>query len=146
MSVNQINAQIKLMEIWKFQKIKDYPLELKKQAPKTDSISTRACTKGRLVEVGRSNVLQNTCISDAIKLWNRAPVCITTCESFFTAKKEIRNQCDKIELFFKRSCLLNFRTKECQILGKCLGYLQSITFLSKTAVATFGSISITFYN
>ena len=71
MSVNQINAQIKLLEIWK-------------------STSTRACTKGRLCELGKTSVVQNTCISDAKKLWNRAPAIITTCESMYIAKKEIK--------------------------------------------------------
>ena len=65
MSVNQINAQIKLLEIWKSQKLKDYPLEVRQQTPKIDETSTRACTKGRLCELGKTSVVQNTCISDA---------------------------------------------------------------------------------
>ena len=95
MSVNQINTQIKLLEIWKSLKLNNYPLQVEQQSPKTETISTRACTIGRLCEVGKSDILQKTCISDAIKLWNRAPAVITTSESLWKAKKEIKKICKK---------------------------------------------------
>ena len=90
MSFNKINAQIKLLEIWKSLNLNNYPLQVEQQSPKTETISTRACTIGRLCEVGKSDILQKTCISDAIKLWNRAPAVITTSESLWKAKKEIK--------------------------------------------------------
>ena len=36
--------------------------------------STRACTKGKLIESGKCLLSHKTCISDATKLWNQLPV------------------------------------------------------------------------
>jgi hypothetical protein len=58
MSVNQINATKKLLEIWKSLNLKNYPLQVEQQSPKTETISTRTCTIGRLCEVGKSDILQ----------------------------------------------------------------------------------------
>ena len=90
LSVNQINAQIKLLEIWKSLKVPDYPLQLKQQGQQQSGLITRACSNGKLCEIGKSNLTQNTCISDAIRLWNKAPVSVTSSESVHTAKREIR--------------------------------------------------------
>ena len=77
MSVNQINAQIKIQEIWKALNIENYPLKLERQTVNENSIATRACTSGKLVESGRSVIAQKTCVNDAIKLWNNAPLQVT---------------------------------------------------------------------
>ena len=51
MSVNQQNAQIKLLEIWKALNIEDYPLEIRQQAIPTTGMTTRASGKGRPIEI-----------------------------------------------------------------------------------------------
>ena len=89
-SVNQLNAQIKLLEIWKSQNIQDYPLELKKHEAQDNVVTTRAVTRGRLLDLGKSTLTQGTCLSDAIKIWNSAPLTITNNISLFVAKKEIK--------------------------------------------------------
>ena len=73
MSVNQLNAQAKLLEVWKALNVPKYPLKIKKQSQQHVGVSTRADIKERPCDVGRSTNTKKTCISDAIRLWNLAP-------------------------------------------------------------------------
>ena len=45
-SVNQLNAQIKLLEMWKTLHIEDYPLKLQQQEIREGMATTRAAIKG----------------------------------------------------------------------------------------------------
>ena len=90
MSVNQLNAQIKLLEVWKAQNVSNYPLKIAQQSINSEGVSTRAAHSGRPCEIGKSVLAQKTCISDAIRLWNRAPSKIVECKSLQTAKIEIK--------------------------------------------------------
>ena len=89
-SINQLNAQIKLLEIWKALNVQNYPLEIRQQAVQEGVATTRATDRGRPCELGRSTGTQSTCISDAIKLWNIVPSTITESHSLYMAKKEIK--------------------------------------------------------
>ena len=89
-SVNQLNAQIKLLEIWKSVHIEEYPLKLTQLEPREGMATTRAATRGQPCDVGRTKLTQSTCISDAIKLWNEAPIEITESKTLYQAKKEIK--------------------------------------------------------
>ena len=89
-SVNQLNAQCKLLEIWKARNVVGYPLQIEQQSVNPDGVSTRADAKGRLVEIGKSNAVQKSCVSDAIRLWNLAPTVISNCNSLYSVKKEIK--------------------------------------------------------
>ena len=89
-SVNQLNAQIKLLEIWKSLNIENYPLVIRQQEILENVTTTRAAAKGRPCAVGRSNLMQSSCVSDAIKVWNLAPKEITECNSLFQAKNRIK--------------------------------------------------------
>jgi hypothetical protein len=73
LSVNQLNAQIKLVEIWKALNVDDYPLTVVKQTIDNSRVNTRADTKEKPIEIGKSLLVQKTCISDAFHLWNNAP-------------------------------------------------------------------------
>ena len=90
LSVNQLNARIKIQEIWKATNIKGYPLKIRNQSSTSDSINTRAMTNNRPVEIGGSILTKNTCVSDAIRLWNLAPNDIKNCESLYQLKKLTR--------------------------------------------------------
>ena len=48
LSVNQLNARIKLQEIWKATKIEDYPLKIRLQESTLHTINTRAMTQNKL--------------------------------------------------------------------------------------------------
>ena len=92
MSVNQQNAQIKLLEIWKALNIEDYPLEIRQQAIPTTGMTTRASGKGRPIEIGKSNITQEgTSTSDAIRISNLSPENVTNAKTLYQAKNSIRS-------------------------------------------------------
>ena len=57
LSINQRNAQIKIMEIWKASNVSDYPLKLNRKEIVPGNINTRACTQGRLIVPGTKQII-----------------------------------------------------------------------------------------
>ena len=53
LSVNQINAQTKLLEVWKAINLPNYPIQFNKYTVMDQNRITRACTTGKLVETGK---------------------------------------------------------------------------------------------
>ena len=90
LSVNQLNAKVKLMEIWKAKNVEDYPLKVEQQQNNNQKVNTRADIKERPVEIGMSSMTQKTFVSDAIHLWNLAPDLIKNSTSLYHAKSEIK--------------------------------------------------------
>ena len=90
LSVNQLNAQIKLVEIWKALNVDDYPLTVVKQTKDNSRVNTRADTKEKPIEIGKSVLMQKTCISDAIHVWNNAPEKFIKSITLSQAKTEIK--------------------------------------------------------
>ena len=95
LSVNQTNAQIKILEVWKSQNVIDYPIKFKKV---NNDCSTRAVTNGDLVEVGKTDLVKCSFISDASKAWNNTPTDIKECTSIWTAKKAIKKFVKKLPI------------------------------------------------
>ena len=83
LSVNQINAKIKLQEIWKILNIEDYPIKIVLNSVHHDQVATRSMINSTPIEQGAIALLTRTCISDAIILWNVAPSDIKTCTSLY---------------------------------------------------------------
>ena len=48
--------------------VNNYPLTVKQQSVRLDRSSTRACTMGRLVEIGKTILITKTSVSDAERL------------------------------------------------------------------------------
>ena len=90
LSVNQMNAQIKLQQVWKAVNVENYPLKINQPAIPSSGVSTRAAIKGRPVEIGNSRVTQITSTSDAIRIWNKAPESVTEANSIYQAKRNIK--------------------------------------------------------
>ena len=90
LAVNQMNAQSKLLEVWKALNVPKYPLSIKQQSRNHEGVSTRADSKQRPCDVGRSTITKKTCISDAVRIWNLAPEKITQCSSAYQAKSQIK--------------------------------------------------------
>ena len=90
LSVNQINASIKLLEMWKSFNTPNYPLQVKQQSSGTNKINTRADLRCRPIEIGKRELTKNTCVSDAVRVWNLAPSSVTSSQSVNIAKKEIK--------------------------------------------------------
>ena len=90
LSANQINAQVKLTEMWKSRYVENYPIQNQKLNYNQDTRSTRASTRGDLTTGASTVKSQATFINDAIKVWNIAPLIIKNSKSLAIAKKEIR--------------------------------------------------------
>ena len=91
LSVNQLNAGIKLLEMWKALKVDNYPLKIKSQYHNEEGINTRADMAGRPIEIGKSVLTQKTSVSDAIHLWNKAPINFAECSSIHQVKRAIKS-------------------------------------------------------
>ena len=89
-SVNQMNAQIKIQEIWKALNINHYPLTVTKYGETNSALSTRSCSNGKLVESGKCVISQKSCKNDAIRLWNSLPKHIQTCETLNEIKTQTK--------------------------------------------------------
>ena len=87
LSVNQLNAKVKIQEIWKSINIEDYPLKIKLNEVSMNQTATRAMVKRTPIELGSTTLKSKTCISDAIKIWNIAPVQLHKCTSLYSLKK-----------------------------------------------------------
>ena len=90
LSVNQLNAKVKLLEVWKALNVEDYPLKVERQSTDASRVNTRADSTKKPIEIGNSLLVQKTCISDAIHLWNKAPNQVTSCSSLSQAKSVIK--------------------------------------------------------
>ena len=90
LSINQLNAQIKLTEMWKAINLQNYPIKVSKQIIPNLGSTTRATTYGRLIEPGTKTKTIKTCISDSTRIWNKAPTVIKLCTTLHLAKIEIK--------------------------------------------------------
>ena len=90
LSVNQINAPVKLTEMWKALNVQDYPINLVKKVPIKDNMHTRSTIGGDLVLQGKNELCNSSFILAASKNWNSAPNTIKECTSIYKAKSEIK--------------------------------------------------------
>ena len=90
LSVNQINAQMKLSEMWKAVNDSDHPFELTKRESGPNVRAMRSITNEELPVQSFSELSKNTFINDGIKAWNLAPSQIKICTSYASAKNEIK--------------------------------------------------------
>ena len=87
MSVNQMNCQIKLMEVWKSLNLEGYPLKVAQQSVPYVGTSTRAALIGKPINIGKSTATRNSCVSDSVRIWNLAPKSVTESTTAYHAKK-----------------------------------------------------------
>ena len=90
LSVNQINAQIKITEVWKAMHDSSHPMKIKKVAHGHEPCTTRAVSNGELMEIGKSEIVQSTYLSDASKAWNKCHITVKASTNLWAAKKAIR--------------------------------------------------------
>ena len=90
LSVNQVHAQIKLLEIWKAVNIEGNPIKVTSDSNGINTALTRSGGNLRLVESGRSNLCSKTFINDAIRIWNSTPSNIKEAKSLYSVKKSIK--------------------------------------------------------
>ena len=83
LSVNQINDQIQLTEIWKAVNNQECPLnitKMKEVAPDRP-LRSKNITENKLLETGKSVNSIKTFINDGVKLWNKCPTSIRQCDT-----------------------------------------------------------------
>ena len=91
LSVNRMNAQIRLSEVWKAINIKNSPLNMSLPSVDSNTRGSRSTSDGRLqICKGRSMNSQASFLNDNKKVWNAAPSNIKECTSLFVVKKEIK--------------------------------------------------------
>ena len=90
LSANQLNASVKILEVWKALHLDNYPLTINRQDNSTIGVNTRADVSRRPIEIGKTIMSQKTCVSDAIHVWNKAPIKVTESSTIYQAKKAIR--------------------------------------------------------
>ena len=90
LSVYQINAQIKLIEVWKSKNIDSYPIQWTKRNEVIKRSGLKCTNKPELVISGTSLIQSNTFINDVARVWNAAPNEIKMCKSIGSAKRFIK--------------------------------------------------------
>ena len=93
LSVNQINTQIKLSEMWTAVKDIDHPFMLEKKETGFNARAMRSITNEMLPVLSFSELSKNTFINDGIKAWNSAPIKIKNCLNYASAKKQNQEIC-----------------------------------------------------
>ena len=88
LSVNQINAQIKLTEMWKAMNEIDHPFKIGKLKVNENQRVSRAVTNGVIKSTATRGLTQSTFINDGIKAWNKASVILKNCQTIGAAKTE----------------------------------------------------------
>ena len=91
LSINQLNAQTKLLEVWKSQNIKSYPTQWKTRKEEQKRQGLKSNNKPELVITGRTLGQSLTFINDAASVWNNAPNSIKSCTSIISVKKQIKS-------------------------------------------------------
>ena len=89
--MNQINAQIKITEVWKSQNIKKYPTQWIKRHDVISRAGLKSSNKLELMIKGTSCLQSQTFYNDAAKVWNGVPNDIKECKTLSAAKKRIRS-------------------------------------------------------
>ena len=97
-SVNQLAAQIKLIEAWKCNNIEQYPLKLEPNNPNrqdTDRVIRMSSIK--LWKDDAKTVAAKLSFSrDTARLWNIAPEAIKQASTLNIAKNEIKKYCNTL--------------------------------------------------
>ena len=94
LSVNQLQAQVKLTEMRKANNVKGYPLNIEKIKHAPNSSVTRSVTAENFKEPKTTL----TFIGDATRLWNKAPLGIRQAKSIGIVKKEIKLFCKNLPI------------------------------------------------
>ena len=98
--VNQLAAQLKLVEAWKSIHVEDYPLKLRKerQEENTHTRQLRNSSRRDMEEGGRLKSTLASFTRDTGHLWNLAPKTTKEAKAVTMAKKEIKKFCKSLPI------------------------------------------------
>ena len=108
-SVNQLAAEIKMVEAWKIVNKENYPLKLEPHNP--DKAVTHRELRPSSIKIwkdeAKSMAAKVSFSRDTAKLWNNAPEVIKSAQSLNIAKKEIKKFCSLLPLLVTE-CNFNY--------------------------------------
>ena len=90
LSVNQMNAQVKLTEMWKALNSDNKSLKITIKNKSSDAAITRADKNVVLLEHGLSERCKKTFLNDAAHVWNDSLEIIKNSKTLYSAKKAIK--------------------------------------------------------
>ena len=85
LSVNQLNCQIKLKEVWKSINDEKYPIKWEVKSPPAEDVRiTRSVNVKTLVESRQSRCEESTFMNDVARIWNLAPQSLKECKNIYS--------------------------------------------------------------
>ena len=90
LSVNQLNAQIKLNEMWKANNDEDHTFKIKKVVVTPETRASRSQSSDLIPMLDRSTISASTFISDGIKAWNLAPASVKSSKTYAEVKNNVK--------------------------------------------------------
>ena len=132
LSVNQINAQVKLTETWKALNLEKYPHIVSQKVNDYGHMISRSSKKGDVIVNGKTELRQSSFKNDAAKNWNHAPECIKLCKSLHSAKNNSTTTTTKFIHFFDKTRKI-FSAKlsdndNLRVLKNPSNFFQKVTF------------------
>ena len=91
LSVNEINAQVKLTEMWKAVHSEANSLKITIKSKSCEAAVTRSDKNVVLMEHGLTELCKKTFLNDAAHIWNATPDSIKISKSLYSAKKAIKS-------------------------------------------------------
>ena len=91
LSVNQIMAQIKLVEVWKSINIKDYPIQWRRRSDFMQKVGLKAANKPDLVITGMSAIQDSTFINECGQDLEQSSMRFKRMQNFIYSKKANQN-------------------------------------------------------
>ena len=100
LSVNQLAASIKLMEVWKSVHFKDYPIQLEpnNRVANVSERQMRPSTSREWNQDARNGPEKDSFTRNAANIWNMAPIELKEIDSQLIAKKAIKEFCKTLPL------------------------------------------------
>ena len=98
-SVNQLAAEIKILEAWKSLNLEDYPFQMEPANPgrNTQGRAVRETTERKCNDSAHSKTSELSCSRDTTKLWNSAPQSLKSAKKTKRCKKEIKIYCKTLQ-------------------------------------------------
>ena len=95
LSVNQLSAKIKLVEVWKSIQNEDYPIKLDSYhaTSRENSYELRPALNRTFNDYCRLKKFEHSFSIDAAHIWNAAPIDVTTAPTLTVAKNRIHTFC-----------------------------------------------------
>ena len=86
-----MNAQIKLLEVWKSQHSETYPIKWSGRNDAIQDRRTRSSNENLLHESFGCKILNSTFMTDSARIWNLVPNSIKSSATISSAKNNIKN-------------------------------------------------------